>query len=189
MKLSLLFCLATFLWTSCDSSIKNVRQDSFQSIDFTYNDVFSTCFSIKFFQSDTAYIRQHFASSFSDNLKSETSYYTLLSNADKVTLDSFIQTIPFDRYDTSYYEDYQDGIDYQFYFHKDTLKKTIRVHSDSVPSALRDFKNWIVKRKEKYVLHQVDTTIYFESAKYVVPPPVPPAPTIKFTPPKIENSR
>lgn len=99
---------------------------SFQAFDFTYNDVFSTCFSIKFLQSDTALIRQHFASSFSDNLKSETSYYALLSKSDRVTLDSFINVIPFDKYDTSYYQDYQDGIDYQFYIQKDTIKKCIR---------------------------------------------------------------
>ncbi len=159
MRFYILFYFATFLLTSCDNSKKTVRQESFQSIDFTYNDVFSTCFSIKFSQSDTAYIRQHFASSFSDNLESETSYYTLLSNADKITLDSFIQTIPFDRYDTTYYEDYQDGRDYQFYIHKGTLKKNIRVHSDTVPSALTDFKNWIVKNKELYVLHYVDTNM------------------------------
>ena len=189
MRFSILFCLATLLLISCDNSQKPVRQESFKSIDFTYNDVFSTCFSIKFSQSDTAYIRQHFTSSFYDNLKSETSYYTLLSKADKTTLDSFIHTMPFDRYDTSYYEDYQDGIDYQFYIHKDKLKKSIRVHSNSVPSELIELKNWIVQKKAKFELHQVDTAISFESAKYVVPPPNPIPPTIKFKPPKIENSR
>lgn len=162
---------------------------SFIAFDFTYNDVFSACFSIKFLQSDTAYIRQHFASSFSDNLKSETSYYTLLSAADRLTLDSFINIMPFDNYDTSYYQDYQDGIDYQFYIQKDTIKKSIRVHSDSVPSTLTDFKNWIIKRKETFKLYQVDRTIHFESEKYVVPPPAPPPPPIHFKEPKTKNSR
>lgn len=164
-------------------------EKSFQSIDFTYNDVFSTCFSIKYSQSDTAYIRQHFASSFSDNLKSETSYFTLLSKADRITLDSFINIIPFHSYDTSYYEDYQDGIDYQFHIQKNTINKNIRFHSDSVPQALTNFKNWIVKRKEQYHLHQIDTIIHFESAKYVVPPPAPPPPPIDFKGPKAKNSR
>lgn len=188
MKLSILICLTTSLLTSCDNTKKPVRQESFHSIDFTYNDVFSSCFSIKFSQSDTAYIRQHFASSFSDNLKSETSFFTLLSKPDKITLDSFIHTIPFDSYDTSYYEDYQDGIDYQFYIHKNHLKKIIRVHSDSVPSKLTDFKNWIVRKKENFQLHQVDTTIRFESEKYVVPPPAPPPPPINFKTARTKNS-
>ena len=161
---------------------------SFQAFDFTYNDVFSTCFSIKFLQSDTALIRQHFASSFSDTIKSQTSYYTLLSKADRLTLDSFINTIPFDKYDTSYYQDYQDGIDYEFYIQKDTIKKSIRVHSDSVPSALTDFKNWIVKRKQTLKLHQVDTTIHFESGKYILPPPIL-LPPLDFTVPRTKNSR
>lgn len=161
---------------------------SFQAFDFTYNDVFSTCFSIKFLQSDTVLIRQHFASSFSDSIKSQTSYYTLLSKADRLTLDSFINTIPFDKYDTSYYQDYQDGIDYEFYIQKDTIKKKIRVHSDSVPSALTDLKNWIVKRKQTLRLHQVDTTIKFESGKYILPPPIL-LPPLDFTVPRTKNSR
>jgi hypothetical protein len=174
---------------SCDNSKKTLRHESFQSFDFTYDDVFSTCFSIKFLQSDTAFIRQHFASAFSDNLKSETSYYALLSKADRLTLDSFINTIPFDQYDTSYYEDYQDGIDYQFYIQKDKINKSIRVHSDSVPSVLKEFKNWIVEKKEKLQLLPIDTTIHFESEKYVVPPPAPLPPSINFKTPKTENSR
>lgn len=188
-----------FLVTAVNDDIKWFRNfsksgnqkllKSFKAFDFTYNDVFSTCFSIKFLQSDTALIRQHFASSFSDNLKSETSYYTLLTKADRSTLDSFINAIPFDTYDTAYYEDYQDGIDYQFYIENDTIKKRIRVHSDSVPSALTNFKNWIVKRKEEFKLYQVDTTIHVVSEKYVVPPPSPPPPPIRFKVPKTKNSR
>lgn len=189
MRFYILFCFATWLLTSCDSFKKPVRQQNYESIHFTYNDVFSTCFSVKFSQSDTAYIRQHFASYFSDNLKSETSYFTLLSKADRITLDSFINILPFHSFDTSYFEDYQDGIDYQFYIQKDTINKSIRVHSDTVPSALTVFKNWIVKRKEKFHLHQVDTIIHFESAKYVVPPPAPPPPPIDFKVPKAKNSR
>ncbi len=173
-------------FSNCDND-KLVK--SFEAFDFTYNDVFSTCFSIKFLQSDTALIRQHFASSFSDNLKSETSYYALLSKADRSTLDSFINMIPFDNFDTSYYQDYQDGIDYQFYIHKNKIKKSVRVHSDSVPLVLTKFKNWIVEKKEKLKLHQVDTVIYFESEKYVVPPTVPPPPPIEFKVPKTKNSR
>ena len=161
MRIYILFCFATWLLTSCDNAQKPERLENFQSIDFTYNDVFSTCFSIKFSQSDTAYIRQHFPSSFSDNLKSETSYFTLLTKADRITLDSFINIIPFHSYDTLYYEDFQDGEDYQFYIRKDTINKIIRIHSDSVPLALSDFKNWIVTRKEHYQLHQVDTIIHF----------------------------
>lgn len=161
------------------------KQNSFQSFDFSYNDVFSTCFSIKFLQSDTVFIRQHFASMFADSLKSNTSYYALLSKSDKSKLDSFINVIPFSKYDTAYYQEYQDGIDFLFYIEKDTLKKLIRVHSDSVPSALIDFKNWIVKKKEKLWLHQFDTIIHFESEKYVVPPPM----KIKFKVPITKNSR
>jgi hypothetical protein len=187
MRFYILFFFPIWILYGCGNSKQHVGQETFQSIDFTYNDVFSTCFSIKFSQSETAYIRQHFASSFSDNLKSETSYFTLLTKADRITLDSFIKIIPFNTFDTSYYEEYQDGVDYQFYIQKDTLNKVIRVHSDSVPSVLSAFKSWILNRKEHLQLHQIDTIIQFESAKYVVPPPAPLPPSIKFKVPRVEN--
>lgn len=187
MRFYIPFCIATWILISCDNSKIPVPKESFRSIDFTYDDIFSTCFSIKYSRSDTAYIRQHFAYSNSGNLKSNTSYFTLLSKTDRITLDSFINIIPFQSYDTSYYEDYQDGIDYQFYIQKDTINKYVRVHSDSVPSALSEFKNWIVNRKEQYHLYQVDTIIHFESAKYVVPPPVPMPPLIEFKVPTDVN--
>lgn len=189
MRSLILFCFSIWVLLSCNNSKMPRQEKSFQSFDFTYNDVFSTCFSIKFTHSDTAYIRQHFASFFSENLKSETSYFALLSKADRVTLDSFLSIIPFHSYDTSYYDDYMDGIDFQFFIQKDSVNKCIRVHSDSVPSALTEFKNWIVKRKDQYYLHEVDTNIQFGSQKYVVPPPVPAPSSIDFTIPKTTNSR
>jgi hypothetical protein len=189
MRTPSLLCFSILLLISCDNSKKSVRQVSFQSFDFTYNDVFSTCFSIRFLPSDTAFIRQHFARTLSDSLKSETSYYAILSKSDKAELDSFINALSFSQYDSVYYQAYQDGIDYQFYIEKDTIKKLIRVHSDSVPLALADFKNWIVQKKKQLQLHQVDTTIHFKSEKYVVPPPSPPPPPIDLKVPKTKNSR
>ena len=100
-----------------------------------------------------------------------------------------MNALQFSSYDTTYYQDYHDGIDFQFYIEKDKIKKLIRVHSASVPSPLVDFKNWIVEMKKELFLHQLDTTIYFESEKFVVPPPAPPPPMIKFKTPKVENSR
>jgi hypothetical protein len=179
---NLFYILALLL--SCDNPKESLHRGSFQSFDFTYNDVFSTCFSIKFLQSDTAFIKQHFATSSSDNLKSNNLYYAFLSKEDRMTLDSFISNIPFSRYEATYYEDYQDGVDFQFFIQKDTIKKLIRVHSDSVPSTLNDFMNWIVKKKKELRLHQIDTSIHFESEKYIVAPPAT-RPTINYTVPKL----
>ncbi len=127
----LIFLSLTIL--SCNNQRPAGRGKSFNSFDFSYNDVFSSCFSIKFTQSDTVYIRQHFAKAFSDTPKSNTTYYSLLTNNERTQLDSFINHSAILHFDTSYYQSYEDGLDYQFYFDKDSTKKLIRVHSDSVP--------------------------------------------------------
>lgn len=185
MKFLFFLSLISLLILSCDNQKHFDRQRSFKSLDFSYNDVFSTCFSIKFTQSDTVFIKQHFASIFSDTSKSNTTYFSLLSNSDRTKLDSFLKKIDLPHFDTLYYQPYQDGIDYQFYFANDTIKKNIRVHSDSVPLPLESFRIWIVTIKKKLLLHQIDTTIDFGSIKDFLPP-IAPDPLKKFMTPKIE---
>ena len=170
---------------TCNNIENPERKKSFNSFDFSYNDVFSTCFSIKFTHSDTVFIKQHFASFFSDTPKSKTTYYAMLTQTDKTKLDSFITQSKFGSLDTLYYQSYQDGIDYQFYFDNDTIKKLIRVHSDSVPTQLKALKNWILDTKERLQLHQVDTTIDFKSTKYFLSLTLE-APPIKFRTPIVE---
>jgi hypothetical protein len=170
---------------SCNNQRPSSREKLFTSFDFSYNDVFSTCFSIKFTQSDTVFIWQHFASAFSDTPKSNTNYYSLLTKSERTQLDSFINHKALLHFDTSYYQSYEDGLDYQFYFDKDSTKKLIRVHSDSVPFQLETFRRWIVTTKKKLALHQIDTTIIFGSLKNFLPPTIPPPPT-KFKTPNVE---
>ena len=181
------FLVATFSLKliSCENSKPVNKKMMFNQFDFSYNDFFSTCFSIKFTQGDTVFIRQHWASAFSDSLKSNKNYRAILSDPERERLDSFLIKMKFATYDTSYYESYQDGHYYEFFINKDTLKKTIFVHSDSIPNELKDFGYWIVATKKKLRLVEIDTTLEFGSLKYFLPPSVPP-PTIKFTPPKVK---
>ena len=149
------------------------HQDVFKSFDFSYNDVFSTCYSIKFTQSDTVFIKQYFSAS-SDTVKGNTTYYALLPNADRAKFDSLIKRIKFSIFDTLYYQDYSDGIDYQFYYDNDTIQKRIRIHSNNAPEKLIDLKDWIVNAKQSLRLYRLDTAIGFESAKFFLPPTIPP---------------
>lgn len=185
MRLLFILSLLGLAFIKCNSSNKTSQQKSFNDFDFSYNDVFSTCFSIKFTQGDTVFIRQHFAPYFSDTPKSKTTYYTLLTKTEKATLDSFIKQFKFSDFDTLYYQPYEDGIDYQYYFENDTIQKIIRVHSDSTPFQLIDLKNWIVNTKKTLHLHQIDSIIDFKSTKYFLQPTVT-EPKIKFKPPKVE---
>ncbi len=185
MKLFFLVAAFSLTLTSCDNSKQVDNVTIFNEFDFSYNDFFSTCFSIKFTQGDTVFIRQHWASAFSDSLKSNTNYRAILGDLERKRLDSFLTRMNFATYDTSYYESYEDGHYYEFFINKDTLQKTIFVHSDSIPNEIKDFGYWIVSTKKKMRLIEIDTTLNFGSLKHFLPPSVP-APTIKFTPPKVE---
>ena len=185
MKLFLLVAVFSLTLTSCDNSKPVNKVTIFNQFDFSYNDFFSTCFSIKFTQGDTVFIRQHWASAFSDSLKSNKNYRAILSDQERERLDSFLTKIKFSTYDTSYYESYEDGHYYEFFINKDTLQKTIFVHSDSIPNELKDFGYWIVATKKKLKLVEIDITLDFGSLKYFLPTYIPPQ-TIKFTPPKVE---
>ena len=185
--------LRTFTFCICIGMIgcsndQRVKHRHFDSLVFTYNDVFTTCFSIKFTQTDTAYISQHFASRFSDSLQSNTTYYTVLSHDDWMALDSFRIAIDFSSFDTSYYESYEDGIDYLFYVQSKVLNKRVRIHSHNGPSELVRFKDWIVTKKESWFLHQCDTLISFQGAEFILPP-VPEVSKEKFVLPVVENGR
>jgi hypothetical protein len=168
----------------CNNYGKTAKHKQIQyDFDFSYNDVFTTCFSIKFTSSDTVYIRQHFATISSDTPRSNTTYFALLQNSDRLKLDSLITQVNFQSLDSSYFEPYQDGIDYQFYFNNYRMYKIVRVHSNDAPSKLVSLKDWIVQTKANLKLYQLDSTINFLSVKDFLPPVVPP-PKIKFTRPK-----
>lgn len=185
MKLFFIIAAFSLALTSCDNPKSAGKKIMFHQFDFSYNDFFSTCFSIKFTQGDTVFIRQHWASAFFDTLKSNKNYRAILSNPERARLDSFLTKMVFVSYDSSYYEYYEDGHYYEFFINKDTFQKTIFVHSDSIPNELKDFGYWIVATKKKLRFIEIDTTLDFGSLKYFLPPSVPP-PTIKFTPPKVK---
>jgi len=89
------YIIAACLLVSC---AKPKKTRAFEAFDFSYNDVFSTCFSIKFTQGDTVFIRQHFTNLDSENLKENTTYYSIVSKEDENTIDSFLHLIDFKKY-------------------------------------------------------------------------------------------
>lgn len=185
MKLFIPLTVITLTMFGCDNSKHIDKRQRFKQFDFSYNDFFTTCFSIQFTQGDTVFIRQHWAS-MSDTLKRNQNYFAILTDTERQKLDSFFDKAKFASYDTSYYQSYEDGDYYQFYFSNDTIQKTVFVHSDSIPTELKEFGYWIVATKKNLKHHLADTTKKFGSLKYFLPPVVEPPPTIKFKPPKVE---
>lgn len=180
MRFSLFLCFLSLTLAKCSNS-KN--RESFHSFDFSYNDVFTTCFSIKFNNSDTAYIKQHFAPAFPDNPKSNTTYFAILSKPERNTLDSFINNLNFSKFYASYHENYQHGVDYEFYIFKDTLQKIVYRHLTDTLDDLDKFGLWLANLKSILKLHQLDTMINFQSTRFFLLSKVQ-SPTIKFRPPK-----
>ncbi|HXB30276.1 MAG TPA: hypothetical protein VNW49_10675, partial [Puia sp.] len=104
-------------------------------------------------------------------------------------LDSFIKATDFSRFDTLYWQTFEDGISYQFYFENDQFKRLIRIHSENIPIQLNMLKLWLVDSKEKLILHEIDSTITFESLDRFLPPPIKVPPNVEFVPPKVKKRK
>ncbi|HTE33139.1 MAG TPA: hypothetical protein VK666_22300, partial [Chryseolinea sp.] len=138
----LLFLLAV----SCRSN--KTDKTPFKEFEFFYSDTWSSAFSIKFTQTDTAYIRQHFVSNRYKKVDSiindNTSYIGLLDPTQKKTLDSFVLHTKFSQYDSSYDEKpVEDGITMLFFISTDSSYKTIHINSEIAPAELLNFGQWI----------------------------------------------
>ena len=68
-------------------------------------------------------MRQHFSPELSDFPKRNKSYFAILSKQEREKADSFIRALNFNKYDTTYYQHYEDGIEYEFYISNDTMQK------------------------------------------------------------------
>lgn len=176
MRLYFTGFISLLLLISCHS--QKTSSDSFNEFEFSYS--YGGSYSIKFTHSDTIYVARYFP------LPIKT-FRGIITSFQKLKIDSFIYTIPFQKLDTLYYEPYADGGFYQFYIKTDSLKKRIFVGSyNRGPRELNNFAAWIVKMQTELTLFKTDTTIKFINNSDFNPP-IPPKinDTIKYTTPKV----
>jgi len=185
MKPNILLTIIILLICGCKNSNYVDRQQKFKQFDFSYNDFFTTCFSIKFTNGDTVFIRQHWAS-ISDSLKINQNYFGILKYTERQKLDSFLDKTKFASYDSLYYEPYEDGEYYQFHFVNDTINKLVFIHSDSIPIELKNLAYWIVKTKKNLKHHLADTLTDFKNLKFFLKPVADPPLINKYTRPRVE---
>ncbi|OXA72452.1 hypothetical protein B0A67_07890 [Flavobacterium aquidurense] len=176
MKVKIIFISFVLLLTSCHK--KENLNIKFKYFDFTFNNTFETCFSIKFTPNDSVYIREHWNEN-EDTAKipkSKTNYIALISKKDKEILSDLISKTQLKNYKESYNEDYSDGKYYTVYIDKDSIKKLIAIHShkDDVPKDLDSLAKWIYSWKKKVKLIETDKKLTFFSSESVLPPPPPP---------------
>ncbi|ANI88004.1 hypothetical protein A9P82_00915 [Arachidicoccus ginsenosidimutans] len=167
-------------------SCKKNKKPLFDMFEFSFDGYGTSAFSLKFTQSDTIFIKEYFSYYNYDTSKNNKTYFALLSNNQRKTLDSFINKTDFQKFDSSYDEQYTDGIMYRFYFQKDSVQKIINVRSHHVPKELDTLYKWIYFTKGSLPLHQIDSTIIFHHTEGFEPLSIP-IELKKFTVPKVVN--
>ncbi|MNX54780.1 hypothetical protein D3C86_855230 [compost metagenome] len=178
MKRQLLIITLFVLLNSCSK-----KEKDFDSFEYSYSGTFSTVFSIKFTENDTIFLREHWnAGERSDNIKfpkAEKNYFAILTKEQRNQLGDLLKKIDLKKINSHYFENYADGDAYQLIIKKDTMKKTVFVHSYNVPKELDTLSNWIYKTKENLKLIETNRKLYFRSLKELLPPP-PPLPKVIY---------
>lgn len=178
-KIALLITITTIL-IGCK---KEEALAKFKYFDFSFNNTFETCFSVKFTPNDSVYIREHWngnnAYDSANIPRIKTNYIALINKEDKKTLIELISKTQLKKYKSEYYEDYSDGKFYIFYIDKDSIKKSIAIHThkNDVPKDLDSLAKWIYQWKKKVKLIETKKKLDFYSSKYILPPPPPPLKT------------
>jgi hypothetical protein len=164
------YCLIIFmtLFVSC------TNKRSFEKFDFSYSDEASN-FSIQFTQSDTVYVGYNFSYfDIFDSIdvpKSKTNYFAIMEKKDSKDLDNLLSKIDFEKYDTAYYQNFDDGFEYKLYIKNENLEKTIYSHSFKGPKELDSLAEWIYKLVKSLKLNKIDKKLNFKSKIYHLPPP------------------
>ncbi|MFH6934228.1 hypothetical protein [Flavobacterium sp. FlaQc-30] len=177
MKKTSLLVIILFIFFGCKKEDDNTQ---FKYFDFSFNNTFGTCFSIKFTPNDSIYLREHWNSNTAfDSIKSpksKTNYIAYLSKKDRRELSDLISKTQLKNYNSMYNEDYTDGRFYIMYIDKDSIKKSIAVHSrkKDVPKELDSLAIWIYNWKKTAKLIETKKKLFFFSSKYILPPPPPP---------------
>ncbi|GAA3760475.1 hypothetical protein [Flavobacterium ginsengiterrae] len=178
MKIKFLLIILIVSLLSC--SKKENSDNQFKYFEFSYNDTFGSCFSIKATPNDSIYIREHWnAYGIWDSThipKEKTNYIAVISKTDRKQLMKLITQTQLKKYDSIYDENFADGMTYIFYINKDSIQKSIYIHShkNNVPKELDSLGKWIYNWKKKAKLIQTDKKLTFKSSKYILPPPPPP---------------
>jgi len=166
MKNLVIICCIGLL-ASCHQN--QSKKPLFNTLEFSFTDFKTSSFTVKFTQSDTAFVREYFV--YYDTLKKKDnrSYFALLLSRQIKTLDSFINKTDFQNFDSAYYdyEDYKDETEYLFYFKKKSFTKTIFVHSYHEPPQLQKFAHWIVALRDSLKYQKINSdTILFHIGRF-----------------------
>jgi hypothetical protein len=136
-----------------------------KEIDYTFDSGWKESYSIK--------INSNGACIVGDGRWKVNYFIGQLSEKDMQGLDSLVQNIPFNQYDSAYHEDAVDQASYKFVVintNKDTVTKF--VYGRKAPKLLNDFSNRLRQIKDGLHLVSKDTTVDFASRINFFPPAI-----------------
>ena len=166
-----IICISIFLISCSD------KEKDFDSFEYSFAGTFSTVYSIKFTDSDTVFMREHWNSGRYENgkfPKERTNYFALLNIQQRNELSELLQKINFKKVDSEYFENYSDGSAFQLVIKKGNFEKKIFVHSHKIPKELDSLSRWINYTKRKLKLTETNREFEFKSVEGLLPPPPPP---------------
>jgi hypothetical protein len=182
-RFALLLLVSSASLLSCRHHPSTITEADSVYFEFGYNDVFHSCFSLYYTGDDTIHIQQYFARRDNSKWKSNTSYYALLSSAERIELLDSLQHFDFRVYDSSYNQGYEDGLTYAFYIDNPPIRKMIYVHSDSAPAKLKTLMQYLYDVKERLQPTATQQVHALKTARYFKLPPVK-LDSVKFVPPQ-----
>jgi hypothetical protein len=123
---------------------------------------------MKFAQDDTVYFEKRFP-------EPAESFYAILDNNNRKTLDSFLLQFQTSNYDTTYMEhNLSDGGSLKFYLTTDTLKKWVFIYGNEGPKELYTFAIWLKDLKEHQSFKPTTTKADYGDLRYILFPKLPP---------------
>lgn len=157
------YLLVLLLLLSCNSSDQVKKAlSSFKVIDYTYDSGWKDAFSIRIGYDGKCVI--------GDGRWNMKYYTTQLSLENIQRIDSMVQNIPFEQYDSFYREDVVDQASYKLVLIGVNRDTTIKfVYGRTAPGPLNDFSNYLRLLKDKSNLIEKDTSIGFISRRNFFP--------------------
>lgn len=167
------------IWATLSCGGSTSSDQDIRTLDFTYNDTFSTVFSLKLYDnSDTVYVKQDFTKG--PGLPTG-SYYAIVHDDVKRLLISQAESVLLLHPDSVYNEGLQYGEDYKICIVGSKANGCVRIHALNPPQNAELLSRHLRDLKDRLTYHKLEREINFSSDD-ILPKPIKWG-SVKFLPP------
>lgn len=136
-------------------------EESFTTLDLSYNNTFSTAFSLKLNDAnDTVYVKQDFTNGHGLQPRS---YYAIVHDDVKRLLISQAESVLLLHPDSLYDEGLQDGEEYKICIVGSEANSCVRVHTLNLPQNAKLFAEHLIDFKDRLTYHKLEREIHYAS--------------------------